>query len=286
MDDEKQTQQVINHNIDAQVVKAFGEEWVRFSQDELGEAERKAIFNDYFVNFPWDTLGADACGADIGCGSGRWASIVAPRVGKLYCVDASIDALDVAKRNLAKHTNITFEHSDVGNLPFNEEELDFAYSLGVLHHVPNTAGAIADIARVLKPGAPFLAYLYYAFDNRPLWFKLLWQIADNIRWLICRMPSVFRFIVCDLIATFVYYPLARIVAIFKYLGFQTRQWPLYYYWDKSYYVMRTDALDRFGTRLEQRFNRDQIVGMLQAAGLSDIRFSTSEPFWCVIARKR
>ncbi|HEC15230.1 MAG TPA: hypothetical protein ENI99_01440 [Sedimenticola sp.] len=56
--------------------------------------------------------------------------------------------------------------------------------------------------------------------------------------------------------------------------------------DKSFYVMRTDALDRFGTRLEKRFRRDQIAAMLEAAGFCDIRFSTREPFWCAVARKR
>jgi hypothetical protein len=43
--------------------------------------------------------------------------------------------------------------------------------------------------------------------------------------------------------------------------------------------MRTDALDRFGTRLEQRFSRTQIEQMMITAGLKDIRFSEREPFW-------
>jgi hypothetical protein len=50
--------------------------------------------------------------------------------------------------------------------------------------------------------------------------------------------------------------------------------------------MRTDALDRFGTRLEKRFRRDQIAAMLEAAGFANIRFSDGEPFWCAVARKR
>lgn len=273
-------------NRDDQVVKAFGEEWSRFSQEALADAERGAIFNDYFSDFPWAELPPDALGADIGCGSGRWAAVVAPRVGHLFCVDPSADALEVAKCNLARQGNVTFRQADVGNLPFADGELDFAYSLGVLHHVPDTEGAMANVARALKPGAPFLVYLYYAFDNRPLWFRMLWRLSDGIRRVICRFPSPLRFAVCDAIAALVYWPLARLAAMFSKLGVPLRNFPLAYYRDKSLYVMRTDALDRFGTRLEKRFHRDQIASMLEAAGFGDIRFSSRVPFWCAVALKR
>ena len=49
--------------------------------------------------------------------------------------------------------------------------------------------------------------------------------------------------------------------------------------------MRTDALDRFGTRLEQRFTRSEIGEMMTAAGLDDIRFSEREPYWVACGRK-
>lgn len=273
-------------NRDEQVIKGFGEEWSRFSQEALAEAERGVIFNDYFADFPWAELPADAHGADIGCGSGRWAVVVAPRVDRLTCVDASADALEVARRNLAGQDNVTFRQADVGDLPFADGELDFAYSLGVLHHVPDTEGAMVNVARALKPGGLFLVYLYYAFDNRPLWFRLLWRLSDSLRRMICRLPSPLRFAVCDTIAALVYWPLARLAVMFEKLGVSLRNFPLAYYRDKSFYVMRTDALDRFGTRLEKRFRRAQIAAMLEAAGFGDIRFSTSEPYWCAVARKR
>ena len=50
----------------------------------------------------------------------------------------------------------------------------------------------------------------------------------------------------------------------------------------SFYTLRTDARDRFGTPLERRFSRAQIRAMCSAAGLVDLRFSTRAPFWCVV----
>ena len=49
--------------------------------------------------------------------------------------------------------------------------------------------------------------------------------------------------------------------------------------------MRTDAYDRFCTRLEQRFSKEQIGVMLTAAGFEDIRFSDSPPYWCAVGIK-
>jgi len=273
-------------NRDGQVVQGFGEEWSRFPQDQLTDKERGGIFEDYFAIFPWEELPADAKGADIGCGSGRWATIVAPKVDRLVCVDASADALEVARRNLACHHNVEFQNADVGRLPFGEGELDFAYSLGVLHHVPDTESAIANIGKCLKPGGLFLVYLYYAFDNRPFWFRFLWRISDLLRHVFCRTPSRLRFWLCDAMAVLIYWPLARGAAILERLGIASEHFPLRYYRDKSFYVMRTDALDRFGTCLEKRYSRRQIKMMLESAGFRDVKFSEAAPLWCAIGIRK
>ena len=61
--------------------------------------------------------------------------------------------------------------------------------------------------------------------------------------------------------------------------------PLSYYRRCSFYTMRTDARDRFGTPLEQRFSRAQIRTMCTAPGLMDLRFSPRAPYWCVVGFK-
>ena len=269
-------------NMDEKTVEGFGEEWQRFDQSELSSHDKERIFNDYFSLFSWEKLPPNAVGADIGCGSGRWAQLVAPKVGLLHCVDPS-QALDVARHNLSGIDNVKFAQASVDDLPFPDNSLDFAYSLGVLHHVPNTAAAIRSIAAKLKPQAPFLLYLYYAFDNRPYWFRLLWRISDILRRTISKMPSPLRYMVSQLLAVMIYWPLARTAKILEQLGCLPANWPLAYYRDKEFYVMRTDALDRFGTVLEHRFTQSQIQDMLETAGFKDVRFSDKQPFWCALA---
>lgn len=276
-----------NHNRDVKTVDGFGDEWHRFDQSSLSSAEHEELFQKYFKIFPWHRLPANPRGYDMGCGSGRWAKLVAPRVGILHCIDPS-SAINVAKGNLANNKNCFFHQEGVSDCSLQELSMDFGYSLGVLHHVPDTKRAIVDCVKLLKPGAPFLIYLYYKLDNRTWFYRNLWKLSDLIRLVVSRLPHRARYIVSQLFALFVYLPLARFAALLERFGLapeKASKLPLGFYRHLSFYTMRTDALDRFGTRLEQRFTRSQIEQMMRDSGLNDIRFSDDDPYWCAVGFK-
>ena len=251
----------------------------------MPDDEARKRFEEYFYIFPWGDLPENAEGFDMGCGSGRWALWVAPRVGHLHCIDPS-DAIDVAKARLVDLDNVTFHRKSVDEqfLPLGSQ--DFGYSLGVLHHVPETQTAIRSCVDLLKSGAPLLLYLYYAFDNRSWWFRSLWRLSDLGRRFICKLPSMPKHIVTDLIALVVYLPLVTTSRVLEWIGFNVANIPLSYYRNYSFYTMRTDARDRFGTPMEHRFKRLQIAKMMEQAGLVNIRFFENAPFWCVVGVKR
>jgi SAM-dependent methyltransferase len=272
-------------NFDAATVKSFGTEWKGFDQSLVPESELFEAFSRYFKIFPWDCLHDGAEGFDMGCGSGRWAKLVAPRVGKLNCIDPSPEALSVAQHALASRDNVQFFLASANSVPLPQESQDFGYSLGVLHHAPDTAAALRGCADLLKPGAPLLVYLYYRFDNRPRWFRTIWRASEILRAAISRMPCKLKPFVTDLIAILIYLPLARMGLLAEYFGLRIKHMPLYHYRNKSLFTMRTDSRDRFGTPLEQRFTRSEIEVMMKSAGLTDITFSEEEPYWCVVGRK-
>jgi len=143
-----------------------------------------------------------------------------------------------------------------------------------------------DINGKLKPGAPFLIYLYYALDNRPWWYRAIWRLSNLFRLMISSLPPRLRLIVSQIIAVAVYWPLARLSALVERAGYSPAAIPLESYRDRKLYVMRTDAYDRFCTRLEQRFTRQQIEQMLTSAGFGQIRFSDQVPYWCAVGKKR
>lgn len=265
-----------------QVVRDFGQEWSDFDQSEAPAETLLVSFQRYFDIFPWDRLPKNARGFDLGCGSGRWARFVAPRVHRLVCLDASWEALQVARQNLSGAKACRFLLADAQELPLTPSSMDFGYSLGVLHHTVNVEKGLRAAVDLLKPGAPLLLYLYYRFEGRPLWFKALWRISDGIRRMVSRLPHAAKLPVSQALAATVYLPLARTARLAERLGWDVSNFPLSFYRDRSFYSMRTDALDRFGTRREKRFTRAEIRAMMNRAGLVDVAFSDKEPYWCAV----
>lgn len=272
-------------NRDDEVVDGFGQEWNVFNHSGSKAKGLERSFAAYFSIFPWAKLPASAKGFDLGCGSGRWARLVAPKTGELHCIDASNEALTVARNNLQGFSQVRFHHASVDAIPLPDDSMDFGYSLGVLHHVPDTVAGLAACVRKLRRGAPFLVYLYYAFDNRPVWFRAIWKLSDLARGLICGLPFGLKRFVCEVLATIVYWPLARLALAGEAIGLNVGNWPLSAYRKSGFYMMRNDSLDRFGTRLEQRFTRREIEVMMRQAGLEQIQFSEAEPFWCAVGYK-
>ena len=97
----------MNLNKDKKTIEGFGDEWERFDQSQLSVEEHQKLFNRYFSIFPWEMLPENSTGFDMGCGSGRWAKLLAEKVGTLHCFDPS-SSLEVAKKNLHNMSNCIF----------------------------------------------------------------------------------------------------------------------------------------------------------------------------------
>ncbi len=274
-------------NIDNEVVKDFGKEWNSFTQTDLSKDDLGQGILSYFRIFPYDKINSESIGADFGCGSGRWVPALAPHVKKIYCIDPS-DAIHVAENNLNKNfNNLFFEKADISKNSIPEQTLDFGYCLGVLHHIPDTQLALNDCIKKLKIGSPFLLYIYYKFDNQPFWYFYLWKLTDLIRKIICRLPYKVKLFITFFIALLVYLPVARFGKIIDFFGLNVKSWPLSDYRNKTFYTMRTDSLDRFGTKLEHRYTKQEIENMMEVSGLENIEFDEDNaPYWCAVGYKR
>ena len=274
------------NNIDEKVIRDFGDEWSNFDQSPIKDKDLINAFNQYFAIFPKSYLNKNMEGFDMGCGSGRWSKIVAPLIKKLNCIDPSLDALNIAKQNLKDYQNVTFHNKGVNEIILEPGSQDFGYCLGVLHHITETQKGIVSCYNVLKKNSPFLIYLYYKFDNKPFWFKIIWKLSDYLRKLISILPFKIKKIITFIIALIIYYPLSRLSRIFYKIGFNVKNFPLSDYKNKNFYFMATDSLDRFGTKLEKRFTKKEIEDMLLNAGFVDIKFSESTPYWVALAWKK
>lgn len=275
---------VENANIDESVVKSFGEEWQKFH--EFSNEELAEIGDKYFDIVDDKIVDRSSYCIDIGCGTGRWSKYLSGKVGFIEAIDPS-DALLVAGNLLKGTDNIRLSRASTDNLPFPDQTFDFGMSVGVLHHIPDTPKALADCVKKIKLGGHFYVYLYYALDNRGVVFRTIFFFVNLLRRIISSLPSGLKRFACDVTAILVYMPVILVGRFFRAIGMKkfASKLPLNSYHDRSFFVIRNDALDRFGTKLEQRFSRKQITDMMEKAGLENIVISEKLPYWHAIGRR-
>lgn len=271
-------------NIDEKVVNDFGEEWLKFN--EFTEKDLKKTGDEYFDIIDEKIINKETYAIDIGCGTGRWSKYLSGAAGFIEAVDPS-QAIFAAAKQLSGIENVRLTKASIETLPFKDETFDFAMSVGVLHHIPDTMKALKDCVKKLKPGGYFYVYLYYNMDNRGSLFKALFYVSDAMRKTISALPPTLKRFVCDVLAVCVYTPIILVVKFLLFIGFTklALKLPLSAYHNKSFFIIRNDSLDRFGTRLEQRFSAKQVKEMMEIAGLSDVKISPNTPYYHAIGKK-
>lgn len=93
--------------------------------------------------------------ADLGCGSGVFTGLMHRRGFDCVGVDLSPKLIRIARQ---AHPGIDFQEGDIERLPFPDNSFDGVLLAGVLHHLPELSKCAAEIKRILKPGARFVAF--------------------------------------------------------------------------------------------------------------------------------
>jgi len=99
---------------------------------------------------------------EIGCGAGTDCLQFARAGADTYAVDLTERSVEITRKRLALNgLSANVRRGDAEALPHEDNLFDLVYSWGVLHHTPNTEGAIAEVCRVLKPGGRIVIMLYH-----------------------------------------------------------------------------------------------------------------------------
>ena len=160
---------------------SFGYQWNTFARAQLDSANGTSRSRDMFVEktgLPLESLRGKRV-LDAGCGMGRFAEVCIEAGADVHAIDLST-AVEAAARNLGHHPNATFYQADIMNLPFADGTFDIVYSIGVLHHTPDTKKAFLSLTRLVKPGGVIVIWVYSTLLRRMFGGEVLRLVTPRL----------------------------------------------------------------------------------------------------------
>lgn len=242
--------------------ESFAYEWKHIYRENDFEKQNFFHFLSPFVKE------ADLAGKrmlDIGCGSGRFTKWAALSGAEMAIGSDLGESVAVAYEMTKDLPNACIIQADIYTMPFSQF-FDFAYSIGVLHHLPEPKKGFLSLPKVLKPAGRFLIWVYNRRDNaRALYFY------EPLRAILRHLPKPVLYKLC-------YLPGGAVHGINLFgrwladIGFPDleKKLPFAYYANFPFNMKLNDAFDVLATPKSNYYYKEEIESWFQDAGLNDI----------------
>lgn len=237
--------------------ESFGKEWTWFNTLQLdsrsGRGESEATLHDCTGWTDQDYRGRLVL--DAGVGTGRFAEIASMHGAEVVGIDLSA-AVDSAYGNIGLREGVHIIQADIFALPFRPATFDLAYSIGVLHHTPDTERAFAAVAATVVPGGGMAVYLYHRYG-------IGFRASDVIRKVSTKLP--FKLTLGLSALAIPYYYLCRIPVLGKALQLA---WPISMHEDWRWRWL--DTFDWYSPAYQWKLLYPEVVRWFRANGFRDI----------------
>jgi SAM-dependent methyltransferase len=235
----------------------FGRQWHWFRTVQLDSHNgTRRSATEFHATTGWTA--ADMAGQrvlDAGVGAGRYAECAADLGAEVFGVDLT-EAVDAAFANLSHRPNVHLAQADIFALPFRPDTFDRAYSIGVLHHTPDTEQAFARVARSVRPGGQLAVYLYARYGPTA-------RVTDAIRQVTTRMPP--RLLLALTTAAIPLYYLYRLPGLGTLLRLTL---PISY--DQHWRWRWLDTFDWYSPRYQWKFLYPEVFRWFRENGFRDV----------------
>lgn len=253
-------------------VSSFSNEWSKFSKVQLDSFNGRNESENTFKERTGINLNEikDKLVLDVGCGAGRFTEIVSKYGGDVIGIDLSY-SVDVALENLGIKAGINFIQADIFNLPFKKGISDIIFSIGVLHHTPNTRKALLSLIPHLKKGAKIAIWVYtnegindQIKPLRDIYRRTYNHISDFYRIFTTRMDQKQLLKISQIMAYGLYYP-TKIPVVGKVLDLVI---PSSDHPDPMWRVL--DIFDWYSPKYQWKHTYEEVEDWFKEAGLTNI----------------
>ena len=256
---------------------SFSFEWNKFYDVQMDILNNTDVSEE---TFKWKTgwKPEDVRGKlilDIGIGAGRFADVVSRWGGEVVGIDLSF-AVDAAYKNIGQRDNVHIIQADIFHLPLKREIFDHMYSIGVLHHTPDTCGAFRAVVPYLKKGGEFAVFLYG--HGHYHYFSDLWRKITT------RLPIKLMYHLSAIAVPLYYLHKTPFVGKAAQFLFPTANWP-----DGRW--RRLDTFDWYTPKYQWKHTWPEVFKWFKKAGFADIELydesrESSIAQVCMKGRKR
>jgi len=241
-----------------QYAESFGFQWTAFAQTQLDSANGTSESRDTFVEktgWSLEMLKGRRI-LEVGCGMGRFLEVVAEAGAEAVGVDLSA-AVDAAQSNLRERPNVSVLQADVFRLPFARSCFDLIYSIGVLHHTPDTRQAFLRLPDLLKPGGPIAICVYGSDLGR-------YSMSDLVRPLTSRLPKPILLRLCRAAV-----PLGKWQARSRFGPLCHKLFPVSWHSDPTWRWL--DTFDWYSPRYQHKHSYEEVEAWFRSVGLEEVR---------------
>lgn len=174
----------------------FSFEWLLYKRTQLDSATGFSESKDTFI----EKTGIEPeqlknkLILDVGCGTGRYMEVVTEYAAEIIGVDLSY-AIEAARENLGHKKNAHIIQADIFDLPFRAQTFDFVYSIGVLHHTPDTKKAFEQLIPLVKKNGTISIWVY---SNETRYEQIRNKFTDFYRHFTVYLPPKWLWYLCHL----------------------------------------------------------------------------------------
>jgi len=236
----------------------FGFEWNLHNKTQLDNATSHDSEESFAqkTGFTPDELRGKLV-LDVGCGMGRYSDVVSRWGATVVGVDLT-SAVDAAQGNIGSRDNVNLAQADIFDLPFADNTFDYIFSIGVLHHTPDTKAAFERLPRLLKPGGKIAVWVYSTEMRSWCW------TSDIYRHLTTRLPKRVLYALCHVAIP--WYHLRNLPVVGIYTGVLL---PVSTHPSREWRVLNT--FDWYSPAYQWKHSNDELRHWFEGQGLIDLR---------------
>ena len=271
-----QTNEAMLGEIEKQTITDFGEQWNSYTENP-GYYGSSNLLLDIFGQLLKRGEIKNAHVAEIGSGTGRIVNMLLDEgVAHVIAVEPS-DAFEVLKKNTeSRKKQITYIRES-GESISNKLQLDYIFSIGVIHHIPEPMPTITAAWGALRPGGKILIWVYGEEGN-----ETYLKIIKPLRMITKKLPHAILILLCSILSIFlnIYIFLCSMIPLpmHTYMRNVLAKFP--------YSVRHMTIYDQLNPAYSKYYTQNEAIALLHNAHFEDIKsFRRHGYSWTLIGTK-